>query len=675
MFFSVARLRLAALFLFALPLVRAHEDVIFTSSVSYCAPPENLLVEQFDIAYFPSNNSLVFNVSAASVQANVNVSANLFLNVYGMHPVNITLDICTLFNGALCPLPLYVFNGSETLPLPSSLKVSADIPKIAYKIPDLEAFAQLTLTEVGTGQLKACIQSTLSNGWSTHQPGVSWGIGGLAFLALLSSVWQSFLLDSIAPFRFLDLFGLYQTIASSGFFDLNYPVVYRAFTLNFSWAMGLFSQSPTSSIQDSITTMRHLTGGNLAGSTAGGSVALVNRKFSPYSTYVVPQSLIAAAQALPHVDLSVPLPALNDTLPHHLVAREVQTVTSQSPNVLDAGVPIYVNTIGIATANTFMTAFFSALILLAIALAFLLMIYGVVTLASRQAYTRPHWLAEIKPRFPLFARAWGLRIALICFFPLVTFALYQWTLKDSWLSILISVVTFLIVLGIVGGATLRVLLFGRPHGPLYGQYRISRYYFFALPLLAIFVRSILIAAAKNKGTVQIVGVICVELFLLLSHVVLKPGKTRRSDVLSIYLAITRLVTSGLLVAFIVPHLWVRRSFTALRSRGTAETANVTSRPLNPTPMHGPLVDPAMNAPEALSQVTPTTTYAEPSSAHSTDTSASYGAQVPSRWRSSFPLSPPSRAGSESAHGDVSPLSPPSRNSPSRQPTIDEIRPS
>ncbi|KAI9463532.1 hypothetical protein BJY52DRAFT_1252093 [Lactarius psammicola] len=741
MFFSVARLRLAALSLFALPLVRAHEDVIFTSSVSYCAPPENLLVEQFDVSYFPSNNSLVFNVSAASVQANVNVSANLFLNVYGMHPVNITLDICTLFNGALCPLPLYVFNGSETLPLPSSIKVSADIPKIAYKIPDLEAFAQLTLTEVGTGQLKACIQSTLSNGWSTHQPGVSWGIGGLAFLALLSSVWQSFLLDSIAPFRFLDLLGLYQTIASSGFFDLNYPVVYRAFTLNFSWAMGLFSQSPTSSMQESITNMRHLTGGNLAGSTAGGSVALVNRRLSPYSgTYAVPKSLIAAAQDLPRVDLSVltrPVLPSNNTLHHTLVAREVQTVTSQSPNVLDAGVPIYVNTIGIATANAFMTAFFSALILLAITLVLLLMIYGVVALASRRAYTSPHWLAEIKPRFPLFARAWGLRIALICFFPLVTFALYQWTLKDSWLSILISVITFLVVLGVVGCAALRVLLFGRrsspwlltedlpAHGPLYGQYRVQRYYFFALPLLATFIRSILIAAAKNKGTVQIIGVVCVELFLLLSHVVLKPGKTRRSDVLSIYLAITRLVTAGLLIAFIVPvalppiprvviglvvlvlfsiavvvmffntlwnlglqHLWVRRPFAALRSRGTSSqgsvekdaekelekgTPSVTSRPLNPTPTHGLLVDPAMNAPEALSQVTPTTTYAEPSSAHSTDTSASYGVQVPSRWRSSFPPPPSSRAGSESAHVDTSPLSPPSRKSPSRQPTIDEVR--
>jgi hypothetical protein len=286
-----------------------------------------------------------------------------------MHPINITLDICQFFNGGLCPLPLYVFNGSETITLPSSIKVS-QIPGIAYKIPDLEAFAQLTLTEVGTGQLKACIQSTLSNGWSTHQPGVSWGIGGLAFIALFSAAWQSFLPDSIAPFRLLDLLGLYQTIASSGFFDLNYPVIYRAFTLNFSWAMGLFSQSPTSSMQRSITNMRHLTGGNLAGSTAGGSVALVNRRLSPFSVLTTRDS---------------PIP----------VVREVQTVTAQSTNVLDAGIPIYANSIGIATANAFMTAFFSALILLAIALALLVIIYGVIALSSRN---RPHW---IKTQFPI----------------------------------------------------------------------------------------------------------------------------------------------------------------------------------------------------------------------------------------------------------------------------------
>jgi len=88
--------------------------------------------------------------------------------------------------------------------------------------------------------------------------------------------------------------------------------------------------------------------------------------------------------------------------------------------------------------------------------------------------------------------------------------------------------------------------------PLYGQYRVPRHHFFLLPLLANFLHAILITTAKNHGTMQIILVVCIELFLLLSHIMLKPGKTCCADILSIFLTVIRLVTSGLLVAFIVP---------------------------------------------------------------------------------------------------------------------------
>jgi hypothetical protein len=308
-------------------------------------------------------------------------------------------------------------------------------------------------------------------------------------------------------------------------------------------------------------------------------------------------------------------------------------------------------------------------------------------------------------------------------------------LKDSWLSTLISVITFLGILGIVGCAAASVLLFGRRsspwllaeelpiHEPLYGQYRIPRYYFFVFPILATFIRAMLIAAAKNNGTVQIVTVVCVELLLLLSHVVFTPGKTRRADILCVFLSVVRLVTAGLLVAFIVPvalppiprvvigiivlvlfsiavvvmffntlwnlglrRLWFHQRFTVLLSRGSTSqgsvekmtedvergNSSVTSRPSNPTPTLGrPRVDPAMNAPDALSQVTPTTTGVdEPSSAHSTNTTMSYGVQVASRWRSSL-LQPQSRTGSDTSPGD--PSSPPSHLSQNQRPTTDEPR--
>jgi hypothetical protein len=38
-----------------------------TSSVTYCEPPETLLIQQFDIAYIAKNQSIFFNISAASV--------------------------------------------------------------------------------------------------------------------------------------------------------------------------------------------------------------------------------------------------------------------------------------------------------------------------------------------------------------------------------------------------------------------------------------------------------------------------------------------------------------------------------------------------------------------------------------------------------------------------------
>lgn len=301
---------------------------------------------------------------------------------------------------------------------------------------------------------------------------------------------------------------------------------------------------------------------------------------------------------------------------------------------------------------------------------------------------------------------------------MATFTLYQWTLKDSWLSTVISVITFLAIFSIVGCAAASVLLFGRrsspwllaedlpTHEPLYGRYRILRYYFFVFPLLATFIRSVLIAAAKNNGTLQIVAVVCIELSVLLSHVALTPGKTRRADILSVFLSVIRLVTAGLLVAFIVPvalppiprvvigiivlvlfsiavvvmffnilwnlglrHLWSHQRFTILLSRGSASqgslekmtekdvelgNSSVTSRPSNPTPTLGrPRVDPAMNAPDALSQVTPTTTGAdEPSSAHSTNTTMSYGVQVASPWRSSLPQPQPPATGSDPSPDDV-----------------------
>ena len=117
-----------------------------------------------------------------------------------------TIDLCNLLKGALCPLPMYNFTSADSIQLPSSINLAQKIPNIAFKIPDLEGFVQLTLTEVTTGRVKACVQATLSNGWSARQAAVTWTTAILALLTFLAA--GAFSISSpkaILPFRLLEL--------------------------------------------------------------------------------------------------------------------------------------------------------------------------------------------------------------------------------------------------------------------------------------------------------------------------------------------------------------------------------------------------------------------------------------------------------------------------------------
>ncbi|KAJ7096428.1 hypothetical protein C8R44DRAFT_813013 [Mycena epipterygia] len=568
----LARLRPLLLLLLRLPFSAAADGILFTSSVTYCEPPETLLIQQFDVKYFAQNQSIFFDISAESVKSNANVSANILVNVYGLILVNTTIDLCNILAGALCPLPQVNFTGSQSISLPSSLGVSNRIPGIAFVIPDIEAYAQLTLIEVGTGEVKACVQATLSNGLSTRQTAVEWATTGLALFALLIAAWQSTGTRAVLPYRLLDLLHFYQTIAATAFLSLNYPSLYRAFAVNFAWFDGprFF---PNSKLQASIDNMRALTGGNMANASSGAAVGLVDRKLSPWNTNLqLPSSPNSFAQSL-FADTSAITAPTNITfsriafgsVQQLTAADEVQTVTDQSSNILQAGIPIYVNSIHIGTANAFMTAFLVLLIVAAVALALAGLGYGALYAANRFEWGREETRHRLKSAYPAYVAAWTLRLGLIAFTPIMIFVFYQWTLKDSWLSILLSVLTLLAICALVFYPvylTLRLVRHESPdalesnldhltfHAPLYAQYRTPRYYFFLPLLVATFVKAVVIAAGQGSGMAQVVVFLIIELAVVLAHILLKPYNSRGGDVFSTYLAIVRLVCTGLMIAFV-----------------------------------------------------------------------------------------------------------------------------
>lgn len=124
MLFFVARPRLALFALLSvLPVVNSKDESLcksrsckfcymslsmyltaVTSSITYCAPPETLLIQQFDVAYFAKNSSILFNISAASVVSCPLVRKSFLAHhLVSRHPISTFLPISSSMSTACTP--------------------------------------------------------------------------------------------------------------------------------------------------------------------------------------------------------------------------------------------------------------------------------------------------------------------------------------------------------------------------------------------------------------------------------------------------------------------------------------------------------------------------------------------------------------------------------------------
>ncbi|GAA5890628.1 hypothetical protein JCM8208_004941 [Rhodotorula glutinis] len=401
----------------------------YARAVSYCSDARAIEVDQFLLQYFPDETlfgsgagTISFDISAASVDPNLNAKLEFSLDAYGIDAVNTTIDLCTLLGGILCPLPTYDFVGSATLPLPAEVGDSIDIPGIGYWIPDLEATATVRLLRVEDNSEAACLRVELSNGKTARFASVSWALGGVAiFCALLSAlwflvgtlVWPSTSVLASSPHanamwaslgrrkeRLLLFMSLVQFVATTGLLSVQYPRIYEAFTANFAWGLGLIRINP---VIRSIDRMRNATGGNLtqiAGtSTLVGGTDALKSIFSRDSVTLPSAPEVASAifselaksisSSTPASSVPPSLGARDLSIASTLVSRQLGVTSSSAdadPPVADAivvpdvtntstidsvryGLPHYLVNLDLSPFDGFMITFINFLFLCAIAIA------------------------------------------------------------------------------------------------------------------------------------------------------------------------------------------------------------------------------------------------------------------------------------------------------------------
>lgn len=566
----------------------ARSQSLFTSAVTYCAPPENVLVQELDITYFKENASVVFDVTASSLRSDLKVAIALNLTVYGLQPVSLDLNLCNLA-AAVCPLPLYNFSGSGTLPLPSSF--SSRIPSIGYSVPDLEAIAQLELISVETGEIAACVSATLSNGWSMKQVGATWGAVGVVLLSIVGSAlwamararWSAVgevgMWAEKETWRVVDVIIFVQSIAVSALLNLNYPSAYRAFSLNFPFSLLLNGPIPS---QTAIDNLRQRTGARLSDDALPAD-EYVNRKMSPYN-YGQDFALGSGFPITQSVDLGngagYTISSVNST---GLVGKTADVVkrafinpaTVTSGDALAGGVPVYVNGAGVATANAFLGVFFEWLVIGAV----VLFVYLTYVIWSRWGRTRSAEVDEKvggrgMSRTSRMLHGMALRLALILVLPVSVFAMFQWTLRDSWLATLLSVLCILTTWAGVAWGWVR-LAFDSEEVGRWAALKSSA------PTMALytvppFILALFVAFASHSGTAQVSGLVAIEtLSFIFAIIVRRRVRRLERDALlnsqtldttppaippptkmSITLRTLRVLAAGLMIPF-VEHLNVR----------------------------------------------------------------------------------------------------------------------
>jgi len=236
---SPSTLLIAALAAF-LPFSSAAEQLLQTNSLSTCQANSSFSATLFDVVFTPANSSLAFDIVGVSTITG-NVTIQLVVWAYGLKAYSTSINPCESGLEGMCPMSAGQININSNVDLPKD--AVAQIPSIAYTVPDLDLSVQIYINSTNTGASFACIEAELSNGKTVYIPAVCWVIAVITGIGLIASAVASGMGHSNTAAHVaantLSLFGYFQGQAFIGMTAVTLPPIVASWTQDFQWSMGL----------------------------------------------------------------------------------------------------------------------------------------------------------------------------------------------------------------------------------------------------------------------------------------------------------------------------------------------------------------------------------------------------------------------------------------------------
>jgi len=498
---------------------QSTEQMLYSTSLNTCQANSGFTASQFQVIFTPQNNTIQLKLKATStIEGNIVINYNIL--AYGISIKGDSINPCDLKISGFCPMvaaQLTPLNFQEQL----DSSVASMIPSIAYNFPDIDAKVRITVNKVGTGEQVACIEAPISNGKTVDLIGVKWATALVVGLALVTSAALSTIghynAASHVAASALSLVGYYQSQALVGMIEVPLPPVARAWTQDFQWSLGVLN---VGFLQTIFTWYLRSTGGTP--SHVLNSVGTVSVEIQKRALSVFKRDEIATGYG-----------AYVISGPDRVAFIEDMDAT----NVFLTGIVTYVVVmvfccILVALAKFIMDGMAKARIIK----------------HDRFIDFRTSWLPTLK----------GIlyRITLIGFPAICFLCLVEFKRRDSPALVVLAVAFLLGTIATLAYAAYTVIIIARRSivlhknpayslfaedsalnrwGFLYIQFRASAYYFVAIMLAYMFVKSLVIAVASGVGLA--IALMIVEAAALIGASVMRPWMDKKMNSFNIAIAV------------------------------------------------------------------------------------------------------------------------------------------
>lgn len=515
------------------------------TSLVTCMENSQISPTYFNVTFNPDDGSLRYSLDLTT-EISGKVEAYVSVYAYGFPIISKSVDLCSLGWKQFCP----IFPGNMQVDSIEyiSPKLTADIPNIAYYVPDIDAVVKVVVRNKNTGETLSCLQSNFSNGKTVAQTGAKWATAivaglGLLIAAIMSSFGNSNAATHISA-NAVSLFLYFQAVVIVCMQHVErVPPIASAWAENLAWSMGLIR---VKFMQDIFRWFVQSTGGSPTLYFKDNSKQILVQRALDHLN-----NIHSYAANLGKRSLSFSLNS-NKNL---IVLRGIKRIGYNSHIEPTSIVP---------TGITFFVLFGYVLV------AILFIIKLILDLLIRFKKINPNFMNHFRITFSEVIKGTLLRYIYIGFTQITILGFWELTQHDSGAVIVIALLCLILVLSVLGFSFYKVLTYGRlsiaqynnPAALLYGDTKIlnkygfcytmftaNKYWFGVVIMGYNLVKAIFIGFCQGSGKTSALVLFILDLAYTGYLIYLRPYLSKFTNIINILSSVVNTINSFLVLFF------------------------------------------------------------------------------------------------------------------------------